>query len=476
MIGPTRRMAGYETAGLAWAPKEPPPSPAGTQWPVPALDGAGQPYPPEISEDGPRIVSEFLEKGLKNLDLASGLDRLDRELKDRARASEQFLGVTVFPGDLDWTFPNIDAALTRAARTDPRLPRSVEATVAYHLLRDTLMARLTAKGFALDTPVTPLGLLPNDLFYDPITLRRHMKDVMIDQDHGEWTHMIQWYLLATASDLKTGNRAAEVFEYLGRQGKAQYAEPAGPRQGPNLWRVCCDRDAPYMHRHGSPAASTSDFRNPDMLNLGLAGFGPVRQQRVEQRLRVFDGGPIFAAFTETRDAWIANRRRWPLLSALLRHRALKREPMHQQAATITKALKAEVRARVEAFLPQTDTIVASSDLDRFFLNNFFKTPDDGVVTYHLEHLTLPPGLVLSPAGMGFIHDQLDLIHAEYGKFFYQANPAAIAYGWARLYRMQPDSLDPPPADTATALTEFRNLPPLAQSDLCAFAQAGTRLW
>ena len=46
---------------------------------------------------------------------------------------------------------------------------------------------------------TPIGLLPTDEFYWPIALLRHIKDVLIGQEHGEFTHLLQWYIILRAA-------------------------------------------------------------------------------------------------------------------------------------------------------------------------------------------------------------------------------------------------------------------------------------
>jgi hypothetical protein len=461
MFGLAQRLPEYESVTLSWVEKNPPlVAPPGPDWPVVASGAAGAVYPTAVSEDGPYIVSEFLERGMNNPDLTDGLARLETELRFQARNREAFLGVTVLPDDANWTFPNLLAALLTVAAKDVR----------NHLLRDTLLAALTPSGFPYVIPDVPLGILPNDVFYNPMMLRMHLKDVLVGQDHGEWTHLLQWYLLATSSHLNTGTYAAEVFEYLGYQGVKQYAEPStSTRQGPNLWRVCCDRDAPYIHTNTSRAKDPNDFRCPDMLHVSLTGFAPIRGADLQTSTQNV-GGAVLASFTETRDAWNANSVKWPFLCALLRHRVLKREPLYQQAQRITKDLKAEVRARIEAVLPLVTADVATSNLDLFFLKDFFKTPPSGILNPNWTHLSVPPGLTLSAAGKGLITGVLNQIINDYGKIFFRSNTDAIPYGWARLHRRDPLNVTAPPTDPTLMASTFKALPMPMQKELCLFAR------
>jgi hypothetical protein len=461
LIGPSRRLPEFETVTLSWVQPNPPlPVPPGPDWPVVASGAAGAAYSATVSEDGPFIVSEFLEQGVNNADLTAGLDRLEAELRFEARGREGYLGVTVLPDDANWTFPNLLSALLTPAAADVR----------NHLLRDTLLAALVPSGFPFYLPEVPLGLLPNDVFYRPIMFRTHMKDVLVGQDHGEWTHLLQWYLLATSSRLNTGSYAAEVFEYLGYQGVAQYTEPAtSTRQGPNLWRVCCDRDAPYIHTNTSRAKDPNDFRCPDMLHVGLTGYAPIRGTGLENAIRNI-GGAALASFTETRDAWKANSVTWPFLCALLRHRVLKREPLYQQAKRITTDLRAEVRALIEAALATVKADVANSDLDLFFLKDFFTTTPSGILNANWAHLTFPLGMVVTPAITTIVMDVLNKIRLDYGKIFYRSNTDAIAYGWTRLHRQDPSNMPAPPTDLALLASQFLTLPSAAQDELCRFSK------
>lgn len=483
-------MAEYETADYTivwWAEALPQAAFAiGPGWPAPALDKAGNPFPAAITETGPYIVSEFLSRGMRNDKLTAGLDRLETELKLYARIRESVNRVTIFPSkSADWTFANLDDALNAVGATAAGAKRSAAAQVTHQLLSKTLLDNIKTKGFSLDAPVVPLGLLPNNVFYDPMMNRRHMKDVLVGQDHGEWTHLLQWYLVATASDLSRGSDAAQVFEYLGFQGVSQHMQNSAAgsgSQGENLWRVCCDRDAPYIHTNTVRATDTDDFRCPDMLHIGLAGFAPILGKDREAKMRQIGGG-VLDAFTKTRDASVAKstglsgfgasaQARWPLLCVLLRRRVLKREPLFEQARGIADELKAEVRAKLEAGVASAGINAALSRLDLFFLKSFFKTPESGVYDMAWQHLALLPGHTWSTADQNIIRTVLNDIITEYGKFFFRRTPDAIPYGWSRLHRRNP-SVPAPPTDPAQVLAEFRNLEPETQADLCLFAAGKT---
>jgi len=472
IIGPTMRMAGWNAGAPPWVPATPwVPPPVGPGWPYPAVRANGAAYPPEIAFDGPRIVSEFLSGGFASAAVRTGLDRLEDELKRQGRALEARLGVAVLPNDAHWHFDDLWHALAVPGRA-PGALRSARGAVEHHLLRDTLLDVLRTKGFALGQPVVPLGILPNNSFYEPIALGRHMKDVLIPQDHGEWTHLLQWFLIATASPLRDGNDAAKVFRYLGFQGMWQALEPWGagaPRSGPNLWRVCCDRDAPYYHLHGSLARNIDDLRNPDMLNVGLAGYATNREDGLTAMLSPYGlGDARYASYSSALARWATNRERWPLLCAILRRKTVKRTPMFLQAERIKDDLTASVRAMLHTALATAPSVdIANSDLEAFFLAEFLDTRTPGPVLPHFQHLNAAP--VLTAPEQNLLATQIDAIRLRYERYFDATNPYAIPYCWYRIHRADPKRMPAPPTTDTTIAADFENLTAVQQADVLACA-------
>lgn len=473
LIGPTKRMTGWNSATMPEVPNPPfSPPPAGVGWPVPGVRPSGSGFAPSIADDGPRIVSNFLSEGWASDEVKAGLYQLEDELKRAARQREKDLNVTVLPDDSNWTWGQIAAALDVAGHRAPGRLRSDKASVIHNLLPGTMLAALTAKGFRLQTPMVPLGLLSDDEFHAQLYLGVHLKDVLVGQDHGEWTHMLQWYLLAHASPLQTGTRAAEVFKYLGWQGMAQAKEwgvAGSTRQGPSLWRVCCDRDAPYHFDNGSLARNIDDLRNPDMLHVGLAGYAPNRDTGLASLLAAFPGSPILATFTQARVLWLAHRDKWPLLSALLYRRLMKRWPMWAQSIQLTHDLREEVKTRVTAALSTVPSVdIARSSIEGFFLKDFLDSKMKGPIMPNFVHLDVGPA-ALPSAEKILLTNEMRTIRNEYSRVFGTSNLAAIPYCWARLHRKSPVRVTAPPADATQILGAFRKLSPLVQAEVIADA-------
>ena len=203
---------------------------------------------------------------------------------------------------------------------------------------------------------TAIAFLPAAPFYGEMVLLQHLKDVTVGQEHGEWTHLLQWYLLAVWAPHPTF-RTSSFFRFLGYQGPEQRAAPVtAPHDGgPTIWQVLFDRVAPYHHEANYLAAGVNDFSCPDMLHLSLAGWATNRGTIWGQ---VDTATPGLRGVLATNLAWAQTN--WPLLTALLRHRMEKRTALFREAdradETLTAAV-AELSAKLAALHRSDGTLL-----------------------------------------------------------------------------------------------------------------------
>ncbi|MFN0092680.1 MAG: LirA/MavJ family T4SS effector [Acidimicrobiales bacterium] len=299
-----------------------------------------------ISLDGPRLVSEFLEPGMGNPRIVAGLDALEATLRAKLAERERISGLTLLPAGMAFNYGTIWQNLPPGGSADPR------SNLVEKLVTNALVEALTAAGFDLAPGLLkPLGFLHPLEFSGGLALRRHLKDALVGQDHGEWTHMLQWYLLATQGPrvgrvIQRPFPAAEVFRYLGAQALVQRRPGVPP--GPDLWFVCCDRLAPYMPYPNRIATDSADFRNPDMLHMSIAGVATNRLALRNQLTGVGrdDFDRVVAAVND-------HRRDRPLLAALFARRRRKREVLWAKAEVFSAA---QAAARIPVVGPLLYTV------------------------------------------------------------------------------------------------------------------------
>ncbi len=125
-----------------------------------------------------------------------------------------------------------------------------------------------------------------EAFLDNIKDGFHWKDVGASPEHGEYTHRLQWFVIAMNPQLNIANRTGKVFIDVGAfREEAQKADQFNQK---DLWPRLCDR--PKLDKGGHACAeSTTDFRCPENMNLFLSN-----SQVAEQRL------PLLNAFLNAR--------------------------------------------------------------------------------------------------------------------------------------------------------------------------------
>jgi hypothetical protein len=289
----------------------------------------------DVTWNGPRMLSTYLAAGPGNAKLIAGLYALEKTLL--TNLSQRLKGGT--PTELDPGFGYENARdWLPAYRGD-----SARSEAIASLLRDTLLRTLVdSHGFALvpgGDVKRPLRFLDDNEFYEPVRLQQHMKDVTVGVEHGEWTHLLQWYLLSISPPAEPGVTfsPAELFKYLGYQAAHQvFAPQAGLNKGPTLWYVCCDRNAVLRPVWVPRAKSRLDFRCPDNLHVFLAGCG---DERLAGMKRHFAGNaPALNELDAWAAQWTTSRDKWPFLCALLRRRVEKRDKLFAQADLLQSSL------------------------------------------------------------------------------------------------------------------------------------------
>lgn len=261
-------------------------------------------------------------------------------------------------------------------------------------LKDVLLRQLTLRGWVLppDRVKVPLGLLDDAGFYGVMQNFQHVKDVTIGQEHGEWTHFLQWYVLTVAPPFP-GCDVKGFYQYLGFQG------PAGSAGwGPKLWQVLCDRTAPYYHvSHNYYARDINDFRSPDMLHVSLAGLATGRIfLRTSPAVAAHPGLPVAIDDGNPLSAPAQSRLKWPLLTAVMRKRLDKRNLIYDPALRIYTAAVQAHRARLENALAAitvtlstgvtVDPVLPGSRLDEFINDLTVTWSDPGVLRVRNEVL------------------------------------------------------------------------------------------
>jgi hypothetical protein len=306
------------------------------------------------------------------------------------------------------------------------------------LLRDTLTLPLAGAGFDVGpgSILTPVGIVAPLKFFEPIKLRRHIKDVLISLEHGEWTHLLQWYLLTVVPPTPTApNRPfnpAEVFAYLGRQGAVQTkvtnAAVNSSPTGPDLWFVCCDRFSPTTLTESPRAEDEFDFRCPEVLHGSLAGFTDTGRQQLRADLAA---SPAQLAMLERiqRQA-TQNQARWPLLCALLRRRLIKREELSNRAAAFAKHWEGPVWQLLSS-LPSVKAKLATWG-EQKMLSTFLIGGPSAAQGFTWEPtwqaLALVPGAVLTQPEMVTIAQVL--VQQRYPEIFQQGS-RALNYVWSK---------------------------------------------
>lgn len=387
----------------------PPPSAA---WP--AADPAAPPA--YVAEHGPRLISKYLELGWQNPKIVGALDGLETAL--RAQLANDQVGDIIISDLTTWAGvsaglfdppdpANPNAPLTVAAQTPAR------RAVIEQLVRNVLWSELLQHGFqagaAPTTPPTattvpvgpvqiPLAILPKVQFYNPIINRAHIQDPLVGLEHGEFTHMLQWYLLSIAPpDVLPGEgpfQPARVYSSLGRHALAQAALPSAPGDW-DLWQHCSDRVAYVFPLIRPRATNIDDCRSPDHLHVPLSGIG------VNREVGILAGLPAAARaeFTQWAGKWKLNRVRWPLLCGLLRRRVLILEGIYEAGERLRNAVAATVVAALHALTtgPFHDKIDrAASDLFNW-VKGERESLTGGIHTVHRDRnkLVLLPGVTMT---------------------------------------------------------------------------------
>lgn len=314
-----------------------------TAWP--AMPALYQPAPVDaVVQRYATDVRAYFRKGLTNPRIVAGLGQLETALRAGLAVAEVASGAALLPPGALANHDHYYAALDPIRRRTPGVH-----DLTHHLVRETLVAGLRAAGWwatptvpPTDPIAVPMGLLGAKDFYGLLVLNRHLKDVTIGQEHGEWTHLLQWYLLAT-NPPGTGFNSWMLYEALGRQGWQQGATSVAEHfeAPPTLWQVLFDRVAPYYHVQNWLADDGNDFSCPDMLHVSLAGLASNRESTVRGHaapavMNVLDGNFYINGKLHN------TRTDWPLLTALLGRRVEKRVPLYRESQKADDVMDAEV--------------------------------------------------------------------------------------------------------------------------------------
>lgn len=108
-----------------------------------------------------------------------------------------------------------------------------------------------------------VGFLNREPFLDTIRSGRHWKDVGASPLHGEYTHRLQWYLIANSGDIPR-HQIGEVYRFVGQfRDESKAADSFGQQ---DLWPRLCDR--PRVDVGGDKPGDTTkpgDFRAPEHI-------------------------------------------------------------------------------------------------------------------------------------------------------------------------------------------------------------------
>jgi len=114
-----------------------------------------------------------------------------------------------------------------------------------------------------------VGFLQRDPFLNNIAAGNHWKDVGASAQHGEFTHRLQWYVVA-ASGVIPKNKVGEVYRKVGAfRDQAKDADGFDQR---DLWARLCDRPNPLKSKGMKGGTDKlTDFRSPENFNDYLRG-------------------------------------------------------------------------------------------------------------------------------------------------------------------------------------------------------------
>ena len=112
-----------------------------------------------------------------------------------------------------------------------------------------------------------VGLVSPERFLGNIAQGQHWKDVGASPDHGEFTHRLQWFVIA-ASDTVPPNKVAEVYRGIGLCRRNARAEDGLGQSA--LWARLCDRPIERLS-NGKPGGTVgiADYRSPENFNTYL---------------------------------------------------------------------------------------------------------------------------------------------------------------------------------------------------------------
>jgi hypothetical protein len=171
-------------------------------------------------------------------------------------------------------------AADAAIRELPKPPKDPRFA---HVLSSVLADAEAAVGFTVNpTPTlasparrvpTFVGALDERQFSQQLLNRNQWKDPGVVEGHGEFSHRIQWYLIAQGPRLT--HRVPELFQRLVAHMAIAHPErrPDGVSGGIALWDALLDRGAAGDRTAYFKAVGNHDFRSPDMLNRYLMDEG-----------------------------------------------------------------------------------------------------------------------------------------------------------------------------------------------------------
>ncbi|MCC6433943.1 MAG: hypothetical protein IT196_02850 [Acidimicrobiales bacterium] len=389
---------------------------------------------PAAVVDAPPLVSDHLERGFGNSLLTDALDELERDLRSILRGWPESA----------WRFP--DRLFARGnwdelwAAIGPIRSGDDERTHIHKLLTAALMVDMDRAGFDFSAGLArPIGFVKPDTFYKRLESGSHMKDPLVGLMHGEWTHMLQWWLLTKKPPVVGAGASFDpvaTYRYLINQGDHQRKVPAGdPRSGPDLWFVCCDRNNPLRDVPTRRATNVQDCRSPDVLHIGLAGFPPSYEATMASLAgENVDTAAIVQGF---RNRVALSRQRWPLLCVLLRRRLIKRDELYRRAEAFAATNAPAAAAQIGAALfgpgapPAAAKLLplASQDLVTFARG---KSDKSGHVLWQFDWdaLKVRPGATLDGADRGQLWNALGIDVQPYLGMF-REGALSLLYVWSK---------------------------------------------
>ncbi|MCP3099951.1 hypothetical protein LZ198_13835 [Myxococcus sp. K15C18031901] len=161
-----------------------------------------------------------------------------RYFQDYQRIQRLMLDEDAFLTRLEVLEQAVQAAYSDPERLLARAERSQNAEKGVMAL--VLREKELAHGFKASVREVPTltGIIPGPVFLDLVSRGHPMKDVGVSRDHGEYTHRVQWYVIAVDHEQEAYHHTPlELYQYIYAFGPP--VDP-GPLKG-SMWDCLFDR-------------------------------------------------------------------------------------------------------------------------------------------------------------------------------------------------------------------------------------------